>query len=158
MTRYAASTDVPTDRSRAEIERTLSRYGASHFMYGWDRDRAVLGFVAHGRQVRFVLSLPDRDASEFTETETGRPRSESATATAYDRAVRQRWRVLALVVKAKLEAVESGLVTFEDEFLAHLVLPGGATVADTIRERIVEAYATGEVPPLLPPYRPALNP
>jgi hypothetical protein len=154
--RYAEKTDVTTDRSRAEIERVLRRYGATQFMYGWDTDRAVIGFAAHGRQVRFVLDLPDPGDAEFTQTETGRPRSESAARGAYDTAVRQRWRVLALVVKAKMEAVESGLVAFEDEFLAHIVLPGGVTVGDTVRARVAEAYDTGEVPALMPNYPRAL--
>lgn len=30
----------PADRSRSEIERTLTRYGARQFMYGWDENRA----------------------------------------------------------------------------------------------------------------------
>lgn len=60
MTRYAEDTSVTTDRSRAEIERTLTRYGASAFMYGWDGDAAALGFRLGGRQVRFRLTMPDR--------------------------------------------------------------------------------------------------
>jgi hypothetical protein len=155
--RYAAGTDVPTDRSRAEIEKTLRRYGATGFMYGWDEQRAVLGFVAHGRQVRFVLPMPNPDAKEFRLTDTGRDRSPTAAADAYERAVRQTWRVFALVVKAKLEAVAAGLVTFRDEFLAHLVLPDGMTVADTIRGGVDEAYRTGAVPALLPDYRRAIE-
>jgi hypothetical protein len=35
----------------------------------------------------------------------------------------RRWRALLLMIKAKVEAVESGVVTFEDEWLAHFVLP-----------------------------------
>lgn len=35
---YASDTSVPVDRSKAEIERILERYGASAFMYGWDKD------------------------------------------------------------------------------------------------------------------------
>lgn len=154
--RYAAGTDVPTDRSRNEIEKTLRRYGAAQFAYAWDDSHAILGFTAHDRQIRFVIPLPDPSDREFTITETGRQRSSTAAADAYERAVRQRWRILALVVKAKLEAVESGLFTFEDEFLAHVILPGGVTVADTIRARVAEAYETGQVPPLLPDYRRAL--
>lgn len=150
--RYAASTDVPTDRSRGEIEKTLRRYGASQFAYAWDDTHAILGFTAHDRQVRFVIPLPDPNGREFTVTDTGRERSAAAVADAYERAVRQRWRVLALVVKAKLEAVESGLFTFEDEFLPHVVLPGGMTVADAVRDGVNQAYATGQVPALLPDY------
>jgi hypothetical protein len=35
MSRYASETSVSQDRSRAEIERTLQRYGADMFSYGW---------------------------------------------------------------------------------------------------------------------------
>jgi hypothetical protein len=154
--RYAAGTDVPTDRSRNEIEKTLRRYGASQFAYAWDDTHAILGFTAHARQIRFVIPLPNPTDREFTVTDTGRQRAATAAADAYERAVRQRWRILALVVKAKLEAVESGLFTFEDEFMAHVILPGGMTVADTIRDGIGEAYETGQVPALLPDYRRAL--
>lgn len=35
MSRYAATTEVTSEKSRAEIERTVSRYGATGFMYGW---------------------------------------------------------------------------------------------------------------------------
>jgi hypothetical protein len=61
--RYAAETSVPADRSRAEIESTLRRYGATKFAYGWvEGDTgdqiAQLVFEAHGRRVRFRLPLP----------------------------------------------------------------------------------------------------
>lgn len=156
MSRYAASTEVSAERSRGEIERTLTRYGASQFMYGWDQNQAVLAFVSRGRQVRFTLPMPDRASPEFTRTPTGKDRSRNAAEQAYDQAVRQRWRALALVVKAKLEAVEAGIVTFEQEFMAHMVLPDGRTVADHVEPRIAQAYETGQVPELLPPTRAAL--
>lgn len=154
--RYATGTEVSPDRSRAEIEATLTKYGATAFMYGWSGGRAVLGFTANNRQVRIELKLPDPDDEQFTLTETGRDRKPSAARMAYDQAVKQRWRALALVVKAKLEAVEIGLVTFEDEFLAHIVLPGGCTVSDAVRDRVDEAYRTRTVIELLPAYPTAL--
>jgi hypothetical protein len=43
---------------------------------------------------------------------------------------RQRWRALTLVIKAKLEAVESGIATIEEEFLPHIVVPGGGTFGE----------------------------
>jgi hypothetical protein len=119
-------------------------------MYGWDQERAVLGFITRGRQVRFFLPMPDRQDPEFTRTPTGKPRSVTTAEAAYDQAVRQRWRALALVIKAKLEAVAAGIVTFDEEFLAHLVLPSGETVAQAIGPGIEEAYRTGSTPRLLP--------
>ena len=50
---YAEKTTVSTEKSRAEIERTLTRYGADQFMYGWDQEQAVIGFRLVGRQIKF---------------------------------------------------------------------------------------------------------
>lgn len=150
MGRYAQNTEVGSDRSRAEIERTLQRYGASSFMYGWEGERAVVAFKAHGRLIRFVLPLPERTSREFTHTPTGRPRAVTAQHEAYEQAVRQRWRALALAIKAKLEAVEAGITEFEAEFLAHIVLPDGSTIGQWARPQIARAYETGDMPPMLP--------
>lgn len=147
---YAESTSVASDRSRAEIERTLSRYGARSFMYGWDEDQAIVGFVAHDRQVRFMLPMPRRDDPAFAKTPTGRARAGTAVAEAYEQAVRQKWRALALVIKAKLEAVDAGIVSFEREFLAHIMLPSGSSVGDWIEPQIAKAYQAGTMPELLP--------
>lgn len=121
-------------------------------MYGWDQDRAVVGFVLNQREIRFVLPLPDRDSTDFTRTPTGRPRAANQVREAYEQAVRQRWRSLALVIKAKLEAVESGIVTFDAEFLAHIVLPNGRTVADAVVPSVEQAYRDHEMPSLLTEY------
>jgi hypothetical protein len=150
MATYAENTSVSSDKSRSEIERTLSRYGAESFMYGWDRDRSIVGFIAHGRQIRFTLPMPDRNDRKFTLTPTGRARTGTAAAEAYEQAVKQRWRALALVIKAKLEAVETGIVTFEEEFAMHMMLPNGQTVGDWVSPQIAEVYTTNSMPALLP--------
>ena len=146
---YAATTEVPSERSRAEIERSLTRYGATSFMYGWEQGRAAIQFEKDGRLIRFVLPLPDRDRAEFRLTPTGLVRARKAAEVAYEQAVRQRWRALALVVKAKLEGVEAGIVSFEQEFLAHTVTPDGGTVFDLVGPALERAYETGDIGPLL---------
>lgn len=151
MSRYAASTSVSSERSRAEIEQILVRYGADQFAYGWDAEAAVIQFRAHHRQVRFVLPLPRRDDAEFTLTPTTRkPRTESEAERAYEQAVRQRWRALVLLVKAKLEGIESGIVTFEDEFLAQTVLPDNSTAGEFMHPQIELAYTSGRMPQAMP--------
>lgn len=147
---YAANTKVTVDKSRAEIERTLQRYGASSFAYGWDAGRAMVQFVHDGRQVRFTLPMPDRNDRKFTITKQNRYRSEDVAYQMWEQACRQRWRALALVVKAKLEAVDCGITTFEDEFLAHLVLPNGSTVGEWTRPQLEDIYNSGRMPELLP--------
>lgn len=143
--RYAANTSVDSSSSRAEIERTLVRYGAEAFSYGWDKGQAAIQFVKADRTIRFVLPMPDRESKEFTHTPTrGTKRTASAANDEYEKAVRQRWRALALMVKAKLEGVEAGIVTFEEEFMPHVVLPGGKTVYETIQEDVTRALSTGQ--------------
>lgn len=151
MTRYAANTEVTSEKSRGEIERTLARYGADQFFYGWQEAAATIGFRMHERRVQFLLPLPDRTDEAFTLTPSKKyQRSERDQEAAYEQAVRQKWRALALVVKAKLEAVESGITTFEEEFLAHIVLPSGQRVGAWMIPQVTKAYELGTMPPLLP--------
>lgn len=149
MTQFAASTSVSASASRDEIERTLTRYGADQFLYGWQDESAMVGFRMEGRHVKFVLAMPARDDRRFTHHSRG-ARTADAAAKDWDQAVRQRWRALALVIKAKLEAVESGISVFEDEFLANIVLPSGESAGDWMRPQIAEAYRIGTMPALLP--------
>lgn len=151
MSRYAENTSVTSEKSRAEIEKTLERYGADQFMYGWDQEAAVVGFRMQNRMVRFVLPMPSRADPQFTRTPArGYARTPEQVHAAWEQACRQRWRALALVVKAKLEAVESGITTFEDEFMAHIMLPSGETVGQWMKPQIELAYNSGTMPSLLP--------
>ena len=146
---YAAQTSVSAEKSRNEIERTLTRYGASSFAYGWQGQQAMIGFVMQGRQIRFLLPLPDESDPAFTLTPTKRRRTATEAKRQHEQAVRTRWRELALIVKAKLAAVESGIVTFEDEFAMHMVLPDGRRVAEHVLPAIEHAYTTGNIPAML---------
>jgi hypothetical protein len=149
--RYAENTSVSVEKSKAEIESLLQRYGADQFMSGWDHSSAYIGFKMSGRMIKFVLPLPARNDPEFQTTPAGRRRrDEGAAFKAWEQACRQRWRALALVIKAKLEAVEAGITTFEDEFLAHVVLPDGSTAGEFLRPQIAHAYETKRMPKLLP--------
>ena len=150
MTKFAKETTVSSDRSRAEIETILRRYGATSFAYVSERDRAIVAFQANGRRVKFTLPMPDARDRAFTHTVArGSLRSPEQAHQAWEQACRQRWRALALCVKAKLEAVESGITTFESEFMAHIMLPDGRTVGEHATPMIERAYATGSTPPLL---------
>jgi hypothetical protein len=108
--RYARRTKVPVPRSRQELETLVLRYKADQFGSAFDREggRAMVQFRIDQWLVRFILPLPSNSEQDQ----------------------RQRWRALTLVVKAKLEAVESGITTFEEEFLPHIVMPTGQTVGE----------------------------
>jgi len=151
MPEYAKNTSVSTDKSKSEIEHILQRYGADQFISGWDQQTAYIGFRMAGRMVKFTLPLPPKDSDEFLKTPGRRTkRSYEKAIGAWEQACRQRWRALALVIKAKLEAVEAGITEFEDEFLAHIVLPNGETAGEFLRPQITIAYDKKTMPKLLP--------
>jgi hypothetical protein len=144
MATYAANTSVSSEKSRVEIEQTLRRYGASSFGYLSEETQATVLFTLGDRRIRFTVPLPDYNSREFTHHSQGK-RSDSAREDLYEKAVRQRWRALALVVKAKLEATEAGISTVEQEFYAHTVLPNNQTVWEATHESVDLAITSGSM-------------
>jgi hypothetical protein len=145
---YAKRTSVSVEKSKAEIEKTLMRYGASQFAYATKPDQAVVLFQINGKRVRFNLPLPEM--ALFSEGKRGRKYRQEAVLKRWEQACREKWRALALVIKAKLEAVDSGITVFEEEFLAHLVTAGGRTVGERILPDLSESLKLSASVPLLP--------
>jgi hypothetical protein len=133
MSLYAQKTKVPIAQSRAEIERLLDRHKAKQYGTAVDYDlrQARVQFRLHERIVRFIITLPD--PKKYGQGER------------LAQAERQKWRALLLVIKAKLEAVENSIATFEEEFLAHIVLPNDRTVADYVIPQVAAMYQTGHM-------------
>lgn len=151
--KYASKTNVRSEKSKAEIEGTLRRYGADQFLSGWKDGQAAIQFKVKNKMVRFILPLPL--IADFKTKIDGRSscpvqRTPEAQTVVWEQACRQRWRALALAIKAKLEAVECEITTFDEEFMAHIVIPGqhGKTLGQLLISRIDEAYATGKAPQL----------
>jgi hypothetical protein len=134
MARFAAQTRVGADQTRTEIERTLSRYGAVAFGYMAVEGQAIIAFKCAERHIKITVPLPTGD------DERGKQEA------------RQRWRALLLVIKAKLESVESGIETLEEAFYANIVMPDGKTVYEATHKHVAVAYETGRVTKLLPDY------
>ena len=150
MSKYAENTTVPIDRSKAEIEKTLYRYGADQFMYATTNNRVRIVFRMNDLFVRFDLEMPDVNDPEYKKTPTGRIRRGESINEVYEKEMKRRWRALALAIKAKLEAVETGISSFEEEFLAKIVIPGDQTFGDWALPQIKEIYETGKIQKLLP--------
>lgn len=115
MGKYAERTKVAVARSIEQIQRALKRYGADSFQYAEEGTRAGIAFKAAGRMVRMTVQLP-------TDDEQGE---------------RQRWRAMLLVVSAKLESIDTGIETFEEAFLAHIVVPGEDGKVSTIGKLLI---------------------
>lgn len=129
---YAEYTKVPVEKTKTDIETTLARYGADRFAYFTEPSKAVIVFEAHDRRLRFDLPL-----TEGLNEKAQRLR-------------RQQWRALLLCIKAKLESVASKIESFEEAFLAHVVMPDGRTVYEHTAPRIAQIATGGEMQPLLP--------
>ncbi|GJE29787.1 hypothetical protein [Methylobacterium organophilum] len=148
--RYAADTSVSMDRSIAEIRTIVRRYGANEFLHMESDGLAAVAFTMHGRRILFRVPMPDPKSREFTHTETGKVRAANVAETAWEQACRASWRALALVIKAKLEAIEVGIVLFEDEFLANTVPPGSSvTFGEAVRTSMAIAHQEKSLTPLL---------
>jgi hypothetical protein len=138
--RYAETTNVPVERSRQEIERVLVKYGAKKFGTMTEPEQVTIYFEIKGREVALHLPMPhDKDPVWRARGETAR-----------ERETRRRWRVLVITVKAMLEAVESKLLTFDQAFLAHIVIPGsGRTIGDALVPKLDALYSGQSLPALL---------
>lgn len=154
---YASRTAVPVTRSRAELDALLEKHGASRRALGHDEEAgfAFAVFEIQGRQVRLRVPLPRKTDYPVKGQE---PRDwhrlnleerDSWRATQVAQLHRERWRQLLLLVKAKLEAVQLGLSTFEREFLADIFLANGRTVHEEISANIAQNYIEGGAPKLL---------
>jgi hypothetical protein len=151
--RYAEGTEVTSDRSRLELERLLTAHGATGFVSGWDASTAEhrIIFRVADRMIRLSVPLVDPDADEFRLTPSGKwERTAKQSKDAATAEQRRRWRALVLVVKAKLVAVADGVQTLEEAFLADVLLPDQRTVGEWLAPQLDTAYATAEMPSLLP--------
>lgn len=118
---YGAGTRVEAHRSRFELERVLHKYGADEVLFVEADANASIQFAMEGRYVQLALPLPSPQDSRFTHTPSGKLRTATAQERAYEQALREHWRSLVVAVRGKLQSVESGISTFEQEFDRFLV-------------------------------------
>lgn len=142
---YAEKTKVPVDRSQAEIKKILSKYGASAFAFAESKELAMIQFDLKGRRIKFFLHLPVYPKHKVVSRGTNCIAGEKTI----EQLVRSKWRSLALAIKAKLECVDAGITTMEQEFMAHILLPNGSTVGDVVLPEIESSYQNKKMPPLL---------
>lgn len=150
---YAAKTEVAFEKSISEIITLIKRAKATQIgQFEGDVDFAIQ-FTLAERLIRFRLPLPTmsqmptRNGNNVTLTAPQR-------ADRLSQAKRSRARALLLVIKAKLESVESGIETTEQAFLANVVMADGFTVYERIAQPIALEYQSGKpsaAAGLLPP-------
>lgn len=153
---FAKGTPVAAEKTRLDIEALVEARGATAFGFGTEGARARVQFKLDERLLRFDMEMPQLEDERFQTVRRGavgiQRRTPTGAANAWKQATRERWRALLLCIKAKFTAVEAGIVTFEEEFLAHVVMPDGRTVGEVAAEQLRLTYKPGEQPRLLADY------
>lgn len=146
---FAEKTSVSVERSQAEIQQTLRRYGVTEFAVMSGAVSSAVAFTIGGTarmSVKMEVAMPDPKADEFrfiTRRGYKARRADDAALAAWEQACRSRWRALLLCIKAKLEAVAAGISTMEIEFMAFIVCDNGQVLHERLLPQITEAASNG---------------
>jgi hypothetical protein len=139
---YAETTTVAVEKSIAEIVTLVKRAGAERVAQAEEPNSFAIQFFLEGRMIRFRVKLPGIETIPDRKG-TGPYRDGVKRRELLAGVHRQRARALLLVVKAKLESVESEVETFEEAFLANIVMSDGSTVYERISAPIAVEYERG---------------
>jgi hypothetical protein len=127
MARYAETTSVPSSRTQGEIKEALKKAGAGQIAIFEEATKSAVMFTLATGMYR--LTVPMNLKAKNPEQE--------------DRRI---WRVLGLLIKAKLTAVAEGASTIEREFLADRVLFDGQTMSERVLPELAIAHKEGRMP------------
>lgn len=119
MAKYAKNTTVTIAKTKIQIQDLLISWGIEEFFFGTSPRGDGIGFKYEGRVYKHnVLMPPDKNIYSGRQSE---------------QKVRQRWRILYMSLKMKLEEIDGGGISFEDQFLAMMCLPDGSTVGEFMK-------------------------
>ena len=137
--RYAEGTKVGVDSSRGEITGILTKHGVKRMGWFGDADSGdELQFELGGGQFRFRIEKPT-----LAEIRRDYPNAYDEQAK-LDAEWRRRWRANVLLLKAKLEFIDSGDTTLDRELLPYRVLADGRTLEQAIAAGGVKMLAAGK--------------
>lgn len=122
--RYAEDTEVPVTRSQGEVRDLLRKAGAGRLAIMDEVDGSAVIMFEHGNRGYKLAIAADAKAKNPAQDE------------------RRRWRVLVLLVKAKVNSVLEGVTTIEREFFADTILPNGKLLLEEARPAIDQAMGS----------------
>lgn len=136
------TTTVPVEKSQGEIRKLLGLHGATRFAFGEETDDAGVRWAAvtfghAGLVVRIrVPHKPVDEKAIRSKVQRARTKTyEQFEGEAIEQEAKRIWRVMSWNLKARLVAVEEGVETFAEAFLAHLVNPeSGQTVYEELAD------------------------
>lgn len=133
-----ADTSVSIEKSKRDIDDLLRKFGCRGIQWTWIDNSEIL---------RFIHEFEFKGVKKGLTFEMNIPEMGKRCGRGYDkRLVRndcQAYRVVLHIIKAKLTAVESGVESFENEFLSKILykLPDGHTskVGDIVFNQVLES-------------------
>ena len=125
--RFAEDTTVSASKTQGEVKEALKKAGADQIAIFESRTESSVAFTLADGMYRLTAPV-DPKAKNPEQDE------------------RRVWRLLGLLIKAKLSAVAEGATTIEREFLADRVLFDGKTVDETIGAELQVAHREGRMP------------
>lgn len=147
------STNVPVEKSQGQIRKLLAGAGASRLAFGEERDDdgqrwAAVTFVlgSHGVRLRVPLKPVSEKAVRDKHWRARTKTIDQVRDALYEQEEKRIWRVLAWNLKARMVAVDEGVETFEEAFLAHLL---DARTGQTIYEQLAHTGTVQLAQPLL---------
>lgn len=137
MARYAEGTSVTVESSRGEISGILAKHGVQKMGWATDVIGDTLMFELSGYSFRFFIAKPTM--AEIRRDYPNAYDHEKKLAGEW----RRRWRANVLLLKAKLEFIDSGDTTLIRELLPYAVLTDGRTLEQSITEGGLKLLAAG---------------
>lgn len=141
---YATDTDVPADRTIAQIKDFLRKGRAVDVASEEGDHGGAIRFTVSGRRYTFRVVYASLNDDRFQLTPTGKWRRTPAEAyKVWSQDCRARWRAVMMLVRYKWMVVEQGLAPFHREFLPYLLVEDGADFGDLVEPLVVRSLRAG---------------
>lgn len=139
---------ISGEKAYLEIEKILSRFGCQRFgrMSDFETRTTVLQFEWNGRRCEIRASAAGYAAAWTKENPWSRRMrhgSEAHKRMALEKGEKAVPSILRDWIKGQITAVETGLLTFEDVFMPHMLLPNGQRFIDAAKHKLLEAPKNG---------------
>lgn len=130
--RYAEGTKVSVESSRGEITGILAKHGVQRMGWMGGPEGDQLMFELAGGSYRLDIRRPTAEELRARDSHEYAYPDNVDWAGKVEPEWRRRWRANVLLLKAKLEFIDSGDTTLARELLPYRLLKGGQTVEDLI--------------------------
>lgn len=122
-----------------EVERILRRFGCSNFglMSDWERGLTMIAFTWRDRRVQMEASWKGYAAMWLKQNPWNPKRKRNPKE--HERYAMERGElavpsILRDWIKGNVTALECGVMTFEEMFMPHMLLPDGTRLIEKVRE------------------------